>query len=485
MTPTIEDTINKSVMKLAVGFGAVTTYGYDGLDRVSAITHKRANGSVISAESDAYDTGGNLTYKIVDGVRTDYAYDAVDQLLSESASGTTTAYAYNGNGNRLPRTANGVAESYAYDDCGRTRTVQSPGGSVTTLSYDYEDRLTSIVGPGLSASYAYNGADARVGKTVAGGAGRTYRRDGVGVTAPVLSDGLATMVPGISERSNGTTRFSHLDRLGTNAKTTDSSGSMVDAKAYDAFGLPRAFANPTGSQKGFASAFGYQEDAESGLKLLGHRYYDAATGRFITRDPIGSGTNWYRYADNNPLKCVDPDGLQRVQVKEGDAYYDTIKGRIDTLRANGEKDAADSLDLALKEGRIYVETDPKKMLVNTKVGPTEAAAYVTVKSREMTFDAVLLKRPINLEMVLFHESVHLREATAGLPSQEQVATRVTEAYARHRSSQEKRKRSGDDTLWDSYAYTNTREGAQFVSADEAAMRLYGRLLYQRLFPLFP
>lgn len=54
---------------------------------------------------------------------------------------------------------------------------------------------------------------------------------------------------------------------------------------------------------------GYQSDSDTGLQLLGHRYYDPSTGRFLTRDPIGDGRNWYVYCDNNPTSGVDPDGL--------------------------------------------------------------------------------------------------------------------------------------------------------------------------------
>ncbi|MDX2065147.1 MAG: RHS repeat-associated core domain-containing protein [Fimbriimonadaceae bacterium] len=48
---------------------------------------------------------------------------------------------------------------------------------------------------------------------------------------------------------------------------------------------------------------------DSGLQLLGHRYYDPSTGRFLTRDPIKDGRNWYTYCENNPLTAVDPLGL--------------------------------------------------------------------------------------------------------------------------------------------------------------------------------
>lgn len=64
---------------------------------------------------------------------------------------------------------------------------------------------------------------------------------------------------------------------------------------------------------GFAGRWGYQEDA-SGYKLLGHRYYDSSTGRFLTRDPAKDGRNWYSYCRNNPLAKIDPDGLSDLRA---------------------------------------------------------------------------------------------------------------------------------------------------------------------------
>jgi RHS repeat-associated protein len=58
----------------------------------------------------------------------------------------------------------------------------------------------------------------------------------------------------------------------------------------------------------------YQTDSDSGLLLLGHRYYDPYTGRFISQDPIADGNNWYAYVENNPLTGIDPDGLQKKRV---------------------------------------------------------------------------------------------------------------------------------------------------------------------------
>ena len=67
-----------------------------------------------------------------------------------------------------------------------------------------------------------------------------------------------------------------------------------------------AGSNPT--PFGFGGAEQYQSDSDSGLMLLGHRYYDSSIGRFISQDPIQAGTNWYAYCGNNPLTRVDGSG---------------------------------------------------------------------------------------------------------------------------------------------------------------------------------
>jgi RHS repeat-associated protein len=53
---------------------------------------------------------------------------------------------------------------------------------------------------------------------------------------------------------------------------------MVAKRDYDAFGNIISSTGTWDSAFGYAGGFGYQEDA-TGLKLLGHRYYDSSTGR--------------------------------------------------------------------------------------------------------------------------------------------------------------------------------------------------------------
>jgi uncharacterized protein RhaS with RHS repeats len=53
-------------------------------------------------------------------------------------------------------------------------------------------------------------------------------------------------------------------------------------------------------------------DEGCGLYFMTSRYYHAALGRFLQKDPIGpeGGTNPYAYASNNPASLVDPRGFQ-------------------------------------------------------------------------------------------------------------------------------------------------------------------------------
>jgi len=59
----------------------------------------------------------------------------------------------------------------------------------------------------------------------------------------------------------------------------------------------------------YGGASGCQTDADTGLVLMGHRYYDTRIGRFISQDPAGDGDNWYVYCRNNPVDNTDPSGL--------------------------------------------------------------------------------------------------------------------------------------------------------------------------------
>jgi RHS repeat-associated protein len=82
---------------------------------------------------------------------------------------------------------------------------------------------------------------------------------------------------------SGTTGY-QFDPQGNAAHLMDDDGLVLSPLAYDAWGQRMSGNNPT--PYGYKGQWGYYTDAETGLLLLTHRYYDPATGRFLTRDPI-------------------------------------------------------------------------------------------------------------------------------------------------------------------------------------------------------
>src|SRR5579871_4397117 len=105
--------------------------------------------------------------------------------------------------------------------------------------------------------------------------------------------------------------FSSFDVQGNTALRLNANGNRVGSYGFDAYGTRASTDNSTDPYSGYGAQWGYYRDAETGLSLLGHRYYDPGQGRFLNRDPIGydGGLNLYAYVGSNPAAAVDPDGF--------------------------------------------------------------------------------------------------------------------------------------------------------------------------------
>jgi RHS repeat-associated protein len=164
----------------------------------------------------------------------------------------------------------------------------------------------------------------------------------------------------------------------------DDAGGVAGTYRFKAFGLPETGgsggADPAGMTWGGGKQ--YYGDTELGLYLLGSgaqdgggRYYDPATGKFVSDDPWRQGAgdlNLSRYVGNNPVQNVDPNGK--------DKYAETVDpgGRLAAPRDYGATGYYGDLVLRAVErsGRdVYVlmpTSDwlkPQRVKVGTLVGP--------------------------------------------------------------------------------------------------------------------
>ena len=330
------------------------TYSYDTASQLTDTGYWWMDATLARALHYDYDPSGSVVRRSQGNVVTTYGYDGAGQQTSETSAGDiaySDGYTYDHNGNRLTQTQNGsVVQSFTYDahdkltsgtagnesdtyDLNGSETRLTLGGSVYQFVYDEEDRLVQGLYPGVTDTFSYNGLGLRVGKTDSTGS-YSYLCDGASAGSAVLWDGQAVYTAGLSERRGGVSSYFDLDRLG-NLWTVDGSAGAVQLYYQDTtgFGGVLAAAGNVGTPFRFGGGSGCQTDADIGLVLMGHRYYDTRIGRFITQDPIQAGRNWYSYVNNNPVNAADPLGLlaQPFQDPDGTSLQQMMQDTV----ANG------------------------------------------------------------------------------------------------------------------------------------------------------
>ena len=278
-------------------------YQFDQLNRVTAATNPGA-----AAESYSYDSAGNR----LSSASGAYEYDVTGRLTAAEGF----SFTYDKNGNLISRTGSSGTTAYTYDFENRLIAIKSPSGTAT-YEYDALGRRIQKNVNGAVTNYLYDGNHIFLEMNGGGGMSARYTH-GPG------TDQMLTM-----ER-NGQTYFYHINAIGSVVTLTDSSGNAACSYSYDSFGSTQAC---TAVSNPFAFT-GREYDSESGLYYMRARYYDPATGRFSTVDPLNiagritlaqSGQrgalaaqatpqqiNAYAYATNNPLVFRDPSGMNCV-----------------------------------------------------------------------------------------------------------------------------------------------------------------------------
>ncbi|NEA71288.1 hypothetical protein G3I68_11315 [Streptomyces sp. SID13588] len=213
--------------------------------------------------------------------------------------------------------------AYQYDAVGNTTKVTTAGAS-TTLTWNGEDKLDSLVNSTGTTTYLYDADGNQLirrdpGKTTLnlGGDELTYNT----ATKTLVNTRYYPQPNGLTIVRQGTTRtIQFSDGHGTAALALDATTLAESRRPLDPFGNPRGTQPVTWTgDKGFV---GGTQDPATGLTNLGAREYQPTTGRFLNPDPLLDATNpqqWngYAYANNNPVNLSDPTGLCPVDLCGG------------------------------------------------------------------------------------------------------------------------------------------------------------------------
>jgi len=231
-----------------------------------------------------------------------YAYDRLGNLRVKAGVG----YEYPAARQPRPHAPIRVGgQPYAYDANGN---LTSGGGR--TFVWNGWNQLASVSQAGVTETYAYDAAGARVTRTSNGATIVTvadlWERTVGGATTHFYRFGADVI--GV-RRSDQGTRHLFSDHLGSVSAATTASGALVGMQHYDPWGRVR-----TGGIGLTARTFTGQRLDATGLLYYHARYYDPTLGRFIAPDSLvpepgaPQSLNRYAYVYNNPLKYTDPTG---------------------------------------------------------------------------------------------------------------------------------------------------------------------------------
>lgn len=162
----------------------------------------------------------------------------------------------------------------------------------------------------------------------------------------------------IAEEKNGVVKFYHKDHLGSTRVVTDGTGKKIAEYKYAPYG-EKETATGDGTDYGFTDK---AEDESTGLQYFGARFYDPEVGRFLTQDPIKSGRNWYVYCLDNPLRLIDPNGLEEVES----STTENDDGTTTTTYTYGDLETKVTKDKEGKEiSRSYIDNGKRVLDINT------------------------------------------------------------------------------------------------------------------------
>ncbi len=283
-------------------FAYSQTYTYDNLNRLETVLDSGV-GVAVDGRSQifVYDRYGNRALK-----QNSFKQNGAVEVPTPTAVAVEAVFP----GNRLNNCCNAAGDATALNG--------------KTIAYDGEHRVTSVAYTDVSSvnillEYFYDADGRRIRATKKSNGTLTSSTVFVYDSAGQLMAEYTTPSPASEGR-----QYLTQDHLGSTRLVTKATGTDLVFSRHDFMPFGEELARGANGYGPSALAMkftGKERDAESGLDYFGARYMSAAQGRFTSPDPLyieakrlldPQSLNLYAYVRNNPLKFVDPDGMDFV-----------------------------------------------------------------------------------------------------------------------------------------------------------------------------
>jgi RHS repeat-associated protein len=247
----------------------------------------------------------DVAYRYGDGVTVD---PDAPIALDAPGVGTWMAIAYDAAGNAITRTIGGALYRHRYDGAGQQREVIAPDGS-RELAWYGPDRMRTLVAEldpsGAVQRVRWQFAEAEVWFDGSGAVEREAATAAIGGAAARVVD-------------HARRELLHADPRGHLLAVVDDTRQLRAGFHYGPYGelLEESGVEPEDNLERFN---GKPWSPITGLHYYGHRYYDEYTLTWTQADPAfrlvpdlagGPELSLYSFTRNNPLRFVDPDGLE-------------------------------------------------------------------------------------------------------------------------------------------------------------------------------
>jgi len=213
--------------------GVVTTYGYDGLNRLSTVSYSTAGTNALStaAVSVVYGSAAPKLGQVIEVKQTgsgnstpwkeNYDYDALSRISSRTVWLGNQAFSY--------------ATAYEYNQAGQLKTVTYPSSRLVTMGYDSRGRLVSLGGTRVYISGAsYSPAQQLTNVNLANGVSENYGYSAqrLQLTSQSATKGATTLMNLVYSYTSPQTRNGGT-KTGDSGQLMDITGSIVNSGVKD------------------------------------------------------------------------------------------------------------------------------------------------------------------------------------------------------------------------------------------------------------